>query len=216
MTHEELIAKAIEHARQCGIPVEKLQQPNVREAAVVRFRSSNSQSSTAEFYLDRASGELITATFSGGELTPRKTGKSFSKGAQELLALASQESRSLDCEHVGSEHLLLGVLAYGNGVGFAILSAAGLTLEELRGYIASVGSTPEEASAGYGPSMRSVLRAACRHADSLGHAEVEPEHLVLGLLEEVDGGAKRSFAHFGIDTEQTKRALLQRISEERK
>lgn len=215
MTHEELIAKAIEHAKQCGIPVEKLQNPRVREAAVVRFRSSESPA-IAEFYLDRASGEVISVTFSGEEFTPKKTGKSFSKRAQELLALASQESRHLDCEHVGSEHLLLGVLAFSNGIGSAILSAAGLTLEALRGYMASVASAPEEASTGYGQSMRSVLRAASKHADSLGHADVEPEHLVLGLLDELDGGAKRTFTHFGIDTSETKSTLLQRISDERK
>ena len=116
MTHEELIAKALEHAKRCGIPVEKLQQAKVREAAVVRFRSPES-SATAEFCLDRGTGEVISATFSGAEFTPEGTRKPFSKRAQDLLALASEESRRLDCEHVGSEHLLLGVLAYGKGVG---------------------------------------------------------------------------------------------------
>jgi hypothetical protein len=39
--------------------------------------------------------------------------------------------------------------------------------------------------------MRNVLRAASHHADSLRNAEIEPEHLVLGLLDETDGGARR-------------------------
>jgi ATP-dependent Clp protease ATP-binding subunit ClpA len=63
--------------------------------------------------------------------------------------------------------------------------------------------------------MRNVLRASSQHADSLRDAEIEPEHLVLGLLDEIDGGAGRAFRHFGVDTAETKRKLLGRIPDER-
>jgi len=44
--------------------------------------------------LDRATGEVISATFSGAEFTPKGRQKPFSKRAQDLLALASVSSFS--------------------------------------------------------------------------------------------------------------------------
>ncbi len=63
--------------------------------------------------------------------------------------------------------------------------------------------------------MRNVLRAASHHADSLRHAEIEPEHLVLGLLAETDGGAGRAIRHFGVDTAETMRKPSERTPDER-
>ena len=116
MTWEELIAKAEEHARRAGIPAEQLQKPKVRETALVTFLSKSS-TATARFHLDAITGDLISAEFSGPEFTPNGTGKQFSKRAQRVLALASEESRRMGCDHVGSDHLLLALLVYGEGSG---------------------------------------------------------------------------------------------------
>jgi hypothetical protein len=212
MTWEELIAKALEHARTAGIPVELLHRPKVREAAIVSFSSQHSTGS-AKFYLDAGTGALISAEFSGPEFTPNGTGKQFSKRAQRVLAQASEESRRMACEHVGSDHLLLGVLAFGEGSGAAVLLDAGLSLETVRAWVSAAGSTPELAPDGYGPSMRNILRLSSHHADILGHAEIEPEHLVLGLLDETDGPAIRAFQHFGLDVVRSRAALLRKMSD---
>ncbi|MCI0744520.1 MAG: hypothetical protein L0Y58_03850 [Verrucomicrobia subdivision 3 bacterium] len=212
MTHEQLIAKAIEHAKQCGISAEQLHTPRVRDAAVVSFTDPQS-SGRAEFYLDAATGDLISGTFSP-EFTPKTEGKQFSTAAQDVLALASEESRRFGYDHVGSDHLLLAALSYGKGVGATVLVSAGLTLEAVRSHVAASGSPAEVAPSGYGPSMRGILRAASQHADSLGSTEIEPEHLVLGLLDESDGGAFRTFRHFAVDAARLKRTLLQIISDE--
>ena len=211
MTWEELIAKAEEHAKAAGIPVEQLHKPKVRETALVSFISKSSRS-TAKFHLDAVSGELISAEFSGPEFTPKGTGKEFSKRAQRVLALSSDESRRMGCEHVGSDHLLLGLLVDGEGIGAAVLSSAGLTAEAVRCRIMAIGSTAEVASNGYGPSMRNILRLSAHHAETLGDSEIEPEHFVLGLLDRVDGPAMSLLRHFAIDIERIKTSLLQKMS----
>jgi ATP-dependent Clp protease ATP-binding subunit ClpC len=119
----------------------------------------------------------------------------------------------MGCEHVGSDHLLLGLLAYEEGSGAAVLSNAGLTAEPVRLRITAVGATAEVALNGYGPSMRNVLRLSAQHAETLGHSEIEPEHFVLGLLDKADGPAMSLLRHFAIDAEQVKMALLQKMSE---
>lgn len=138
--------------------------------------------------------------------------KQFSVAAQEVLALANQESKRLHCDHVASEHLLLGVLVYGQGVGSSLLADAGLVLDSVRTHIATTGVDSEVAPHGYGPSMHGALRRSLAHADALVHPKIEPEHLVLGLLDETDGGATRVLRHFGVDTATTSRHIIERIA----
>ena len=212
MTWEELIATAEEHAKTAGIPVERLHKPRVRETALVSFISKPSRS-TAKFLLDAVTGELISAEFCGPEFTPKGEGKQFSKRAQQVLALASEESRSMGCKHVGSDHLLLGLLVDGDGSGAAVRSSAGLTAEAVRRRIMAVGSTAEVASNGYGPSMRNVLLLSSQHAERLGNREIEPEHFVLGLLDRDDGPAMSLLRQFAIDIEKVRTSLLQKMAE---
>ncbi len=214
MTHEELIAKAVEHAKRTGIAAEFLHQPKVREAVIVSFTSEHS-SGRAKFYLDAGTGDLISGEFSGSEFTPKASGKQLSQRAQRVLALASEESRRIGCEHVGSDHLLLAMLVSGEGNGTAVLASAGLTVETVRARITAVGSPTEVAPNGYGPSMRNALRLSSHHADTLGQAEIEPEHFVLALLDEADGPAIRTFQHFGLDVQRMRTALLQKMSDKR-
>jgi hypothetical protein len=68
MTHEQLIAKAREHAAvfERGVPfaarVGDFERVTVREAAVIRFDSSTRDDHIL-IYLDRASGDFITAEY---------------------------------------------------------------------------------------------------------------------------------------------------------
>jgi ATP-dependent Clp protease ATP-binding subunit ClpA len=64
---------------------------------------------------------------------------------------------------------------------------------------------------GYGPSMQGALCRSLKHADALAHPNIEPEHLVLGLLDEAHGGAARVLRHFGVDAATTRRHIIERI-----
>jgi ATP-dependent Clp protease ATP-binding subunit ClpC len=56
-------------------------------------------------------------------LTPR---------AKRVVELAVEEARSLDHHYIGTEHLLLGMLREGDGVGAVVLTRFGLSLEQVR------------------------------------------------------------------------------------
>ncbi len=138
--------------------------------------------------------------------------KQFSEAAQTVLAFANKESKRLHCDHVASEHLLLGVLVYGQGVGCSVLVNAGLLFDSVRSHIASAEVTPEVAMHGYRPSVHGVFRRSLAHADALVHPKIEPEHLVLGLLDETEGGAFRLLQHFGVDTAIARGHIIERIA----
>lgn len=56
----------------------------------------------------------------------------FSSHARQVVVLAQQEGRTLHHSRIGTEHLLLGLLAEGEGVAAVTLAEAGLTLEAAR------------------------------------------------------------------------------------
>ena len=134
--------------------------------------------------------------------------KPLSKRAQKVLLLANRESKRFRSPHIASEHLLLGALAYRSRTVSRTLRSAGLALGALRSHIAQVGSASEVASHGYGPSMHGVLRRAWQHSEGLSHQQIEPEHLVLGVLDETDGGAARALRHFSVDIRTTKQHII--------
>lgn len=51
---------------------------------------------------------------------------------RQVLPLATEEAQNLDDDHVGTEHLLLGILRFGQGRAADLLSRKGVTLEWVR------------------------------------------------------------------------------------
>lgn len=56
----------------------------------------------------------------------------LSSGTQRVLELAVEEARNLSHHYIGVEHILLGLVAYGKGVGNDVLLQLGLTPEQIR------------------------------------------------------------------------------------
>lgn len=56
-------------------------------------------------------------------LTPR---------AKKVIELAVDEARILNHRYIGTEHLLLGLIREGNGIGAGVLESFGLSLQEVR------------------------------------------------------------------------------------
>ena len=62
----------------------------------------------------------------------RVPGSSFYSRAKRVLELALDETRRLGHNYVGTEHILLGILREGEGIGAQILQRLGLDLEMVR------------------------------------------------------------------------------------
>jgi ATP-dependent Clp protease ATP-binding subunit ClpA len=56
----------------------------------------------------------------------------FSHEARRVVVLAQAEARSLDHDYIGTEHLLLGLLAEREGLGASVLAAFGISREGIR------------------------------------------------------------------------------------
>jgi predicted dehydrogenase len=139
-------------------------------------------------------------------LTPR---------ANQALALARKEARHLNHSFVGTEHVLLGLLALGQGIAVNVLVRQGLELEAVRAAVKkSIGIGPEQEVPGptpYTPRVKRVLVLAAQEAKALTHTYVGTEHLLLGLLHEGDGVAARILQNLGVEINRTRQEILKEL-----
>jgi antitoxin FitA-like protein/ClpA/ClpB-like protein len=127
-------------------------------------------------------------------------GGHMSPAARAVVASAQEEARGLGHAYVGTEHLLLGVLAQ--------RSLPGLTLEGARrGAEALVGRGEGAPTHGYVPftaRAKKVLELALREAH-LG--AIEPEHIALGMLREGEGAGFQLLSASAPDIRSARAAL---------
>jgi hypothetical protein len=141
-----------------------------------------------------------------GDFTPR---------AMQVLALARKEADRFHHSFVGTEHLLLGLIALGQGTAVAVMTRMGLDLGKVREEVENqVGTGPDEkcrSTIPYTPRVKKVLALAAKEAAALNHTYVGTEHILLGLLREGDGVAARVLRNLGVDVEQARMEILREL-----
>lgn len=108
----------------------------------------------------------------------------FSEEAEQVVAKAEDAARGLGHKHVGTEHLLLGLLADERLVSARALSAFDLTYELVRAQVVTKVGTGDEPTVGeipFTPQSQQVFELSMRESLRLGHDYVGAGHLLLGL-----------------------------------
>ncbi len=141
--------------------------------------------------------------------------RDFTPRAQQVLGLARKEADRLHNNFIGTEHLLLGIIALGQGTAVAVLGRMGINLETVRAEVKKCAepASDQEKSGNipYTPRVKKVLALAVKEARRLNHTYVGTEHILLGLLEEGDGLAGRILKNLGMDLVQTRQEILKEL-----
>jgi ATP-dependent Clp protease ATP-binding subunit ClpC len=129
----------------------------------------------------------------------------FSDRARKALELADQEARRFQHEYIGTEHLLLGLLQAGPGVGVSALTNLNVDLDRLRHQVEVImqpgpGTSPRDPLP-MTPRSKKALEFAMDEARRLKQEYVGTEHLLLGLRMEQEGVAAAILANFGVELE---------------
>jgi plasmid stability protein len=103
----------------------------------------------------------------------------FTTEARGAIVTAQQEARALAHGYVGTEHLLLGVLAQDVPVADA-LDELGLSLDSVRGEL-EPGDERTTGQMPFHPEAKRALEIALREAAKLGHTIIAPMHVTLGV-----------------------------------
>ena len=109
-----------------------------------------------------------------------------------MLTLAQEEARQLDHSFMGTEHILLGLIHEGDGVGAQALRSLGISFQavsdQVQEMIGTAGTVASD-SPPFTPRAKKVLELALREALQLNHSYIGTEHLLLGLVREGEGVA---------------------------
>ncbi|HMP71655.1 MAG TPA: ATP-dependent Clp protease ATP-binding subunit [Kiritimatiellia bacterium] len=139
----------------------------------------------------------------------------FTPRAQQVLQLARKEADRFNHSYVGTEHLLLGIIALGQGVAVNVLQRMNVNLEAVRLEVEkAVGVGPETKQMGnlpFTPRVKKVLALAGSEARALNHAYVGTEHILLGLLREGEGVASRVLRNLQVDLEKTRVEIMKEL-----
>ena len=116
----------------------------------------------------------------------------FTNRARRVVVLAQEEARKLQHNYIGTEHILLGLLAEPDGMAARALRGFGMSLEGTRQEVATRVGPGKAAPRGhipFTPRAKKTLELALREAVQLHHNYIGTEHILLGLIREGDGVA---------------------------
>jgi ATP-dependent Clp protease ATP-binding subunit ClpC len=140
----------------------------------------------------------------------------FTDRARKVMVLANQEAQRFNHEYIGTEHLFLGLVKEGSGVGATVLRNLGIDIRKVRIEVEKmVKSGPNVVSLGklpQTPRVKRVIEYAIEEARSLNHNYIGTEHLLLGLLRETEGIAAQVMLNLGVNLEDVRDEVLNILS----
>ena len=125
----------------------------------------------------------------------------FDEKARKVLVNMQKEMMSLKHPYVGSEHLLLSLLKYGEAEYIKKLEEAGVTYDTFKKElikIVGIGKSSNDFYL-YTPLLRNVLEVAAMNSNDKGKSCVDTSDLLLALLEEGEGVAIRLLVSMDVD-----------------
>ncbi|HUY09973.1 MAG TPA: Clp protease N-terminal domain-containing protein [Candidatus Dormibacteraeota bacterium] len=141
----------------------------------------------------------------------------FTEKAKKVLTLAQDEAEKSHRSYIGPEHLLLGLLREGEGLGARALSDLGVEIDQVRAKIDSVLGRNERI---FGQQIiptsrvKKIIEIAFEEAKRMNNPYVGTEHLLLGLLIEGEGIAAHVLQDLGVDAEKVRDNLPHNVDED--
>jgi len=135
----------------------------------------------------------------------------FTERAQKVVVLSQEEARRLGHNVVGTEHILLGLAAEGEGVAARALQNMDISLDKVRSEVEKVigrGDGTPPGQIGFTPRAKRVLELAFDEARQLGHTYIGTEHILLGLIREGEGVAAQVLKNLGADLDKVRRQVV--------
>ena len=115
----------------------------------------------------------------------------FTDRARRVIVLAMEEARMLNHHYVGTEHILLGLIHEGDGVGGTAVKSAGISLEAARERVRELvgeGQSAPPRHIPFSPSAKKVLEDSAHEALQMSDNYIATEHILLGLVGNNDEG----------------------------
>ena len=139
----------------------------------------------------------------------------FTDNARQVVVLAQEEARVLKHNHIGTEHILLGLLRVDKGLAARVLGSLDITVVGVREQVVHIVGPGEEVVSGqipFTPRAKKVLELALSESRSLSHNYIGTEHILLGLVRENQGVGARILREFDPDAEKIRNEIIRLLS----
>ena len=137
----------------------------------------------------------------------------FTSEARRAIVLAQEEARRLKHNYIGTEHLLLGLLAEPDGIAARAAGRFGLDLTAGRTDVTEIIGVGQQGPRGghipFTPRAKKCLELSLREALQLGHDYIGPEHVLLGIVREGEGVAAQILVKRGGNLQAVRAAVTE-------
>ncbi|MFZ4426935.1 MAG: ATP-dependent Clp protease ATP-binding subunit [Saprospiraceae bacterium] len=130
----------------------------------------------------------------------------FSPKVKQVIARSREEAIRLGHDFIGTEHLMLGIVAEKESLAVKVLESLDVDAAELRQVLEESVQKIPAASTGLNvgtlplnKQAEKVLKVTFLEAKMLKSEEISPEHLVLSILKHKDNPASKILSQFDID-----------------
>lgn len=132
--------------------------------------------------------------------------KRFSPKVKQVLAKSREEAQRLGHDFIGTEHLLLGIMAENGSLAMRVLDSLEVDAIDLKETVEeSIQRLPTSTTAlnigslSLNKEAEKVLKVTFLEAKMLKSEEISPEHLVLSILKHKENPASRILGQFDVD-----------------
>jgi ATP-dependent Clp protease ATP-binding subunit ClpC len=139
--------------------------------------------------------------------------RKFSPGVKSVLSQSSNEATRLGHDYVGTEHLLLGIIAERDNMAVRVLESLEVDTNELKKRIEKTipryneWGTADTLTVGKVPLSRMaerILKTTFLEAKMLKSEEIQPEHVLLSILKHSDLASTRILTDYEVDYDSYK------------
>ena len=134
--------------------------------------------------------------------------------ARKVLMLATEEALKYKQQAVGTEHLLLGILKEGQGIGAKSLMNLGIRLEAVEEMISKLiveGTEEPQGKLEFTPRAKKALELAAYESKKWDVNYIGTEHLLIGLItgegDTTSSAASRIFSELGLSPERIRHQI---------
>ena len=145
----------------------------------------------------------------------------YSEHARSVMERAKQEAQKLRHDHIGTEHILLGLIEVDHGIAAEILRSENIDLPHTKAMVKELmtyETGPEDSDYEKLPRTahaQTVIDDAVNEARQLKHTMIGTEHLLLGLLYENQGTGAKVLKNLGFKLEDIRKDVLNFIEKQK-
>lgn len=144
----------------------------------------------------------------------------FTDRARNVMGHARQAAQRFNHDYIGTEHILIGLINEGSGIGASVLQNLKVNSKAV---LASIGELTSHGNSmvtlgklPFTPRAKRILELSLEEAQSLGHSYIGTEHLLLAVIRENEGIAAQVLRSLNVDIVQARKEVIELLGADEK